>query len=73
MNMLTTPDEIELFNLCVLRTMLKLEILGMSRSRAPSALSMLRSRGYKGNREKILKQVQAAIEAGLIQLEGEAK
>ncbi len=62
MNMLTTPKKINLLRLCTLRTMLKLEMKGMSRSRAPSALSMLRSMGYKGDREKVLAQVVADIE-----------
>jgi hypothetical protein len=73
MSMITTPAEIELFRLCTLRTMLKLEINGMSRSRAPSALSMLRSMGYKGNRKNVLVQVMDDIEMGIARLEGEAK
>jgi hypothetical protein len=62
MNMLTTPAAINLLRLCTLRTMLKLEMYGMRRSRTPSALSMLRSMGYKGDREKVLAQVVADIE-----------
>jgi hypothetical protein len=40
---------------------LKLESLGMTRSRSPSALSILRSMGYKGNRAKVLAQVVADV------------
>jgi succinylarginine dihydrolase len=61
MSVINTPKEIELYRLCTLRTMLRLEILGMSRSKAPSALSMLRKMGYKGDREKVLAQVVADI------------
>ena len=68
MSMITTPAEIELFRLCTLRTMLKLEIRGMRRSKAPSALSMLRQMGYKGNREKVLAQVVADIAVGFEKL-----
>ena len=68
MSMITTPAEISLFRLCALRSMLCLEILGMSRSKSPSALSMLRSMGYKGNREKVLAQVVADIAVGFEKL-----
>lgn len=40
--------------LLTLRAMLKLEMKGMKRSRAPSAYSMLKSMGYKGSREAVL-------------------
>jgi hypothetical protein len=46
--------------LLTLRAMLKLEMRGMHRSKSPSALSMLRSMGYTGSREKILEQLDAA-------------
>ena len=54
-----TGKQIEQAQLLTLRAMLKLEIKGMQRSRAPSAYSMLKSMGYKGNREAILKQLDA--------------
>ena len=54
-----TGHQIEQARLLTLRAMLKLEIKGMQRSRAPSAYSMLKGMGYKGNREAILKQLDA--------------
>jgi hypothetical protein len=37
--------------------MLKLEMKGMSRSRSPSAYSMLKQMGFKGTREQVLAQM----------------
>jgi len=58
MTTLTGP-QIQQAQLLTLRAMLKLEIKGMKRSRAPSAYSMLKSMGYKGTREAILAQLDA--------------
>ena len=52
--------QIDMARLLTLRAMLKLEIKGMRRSRAPSALMMLRVMGYRGSREQILEQLDAA-------------
>ena len=49
-----TEQQIVNARLLTLRAMLKLEIKGMKRSRAPSAYSMLKSMGYKGSREVVL-------------------
>jgi hypothetical protein len=57
MTMLTTPDQIEGARLLTLRSMLKLEMKGMSRSRSPSAYSMLKQMGFKGTREQVLAQM----------------
>lgn len=57
MTMLTTPTEIEGARLLTLRSMLKLEMKGMSRSRSPSAYSMLKQMGFKGTREQVLAQM----------------
>lgn len=57
MTMLTTPTEIEGARLLTLRSMLKLEMKGMTRSRAPSAYSMLKQMGFKGTREQVLVQM----------------
>ena len=65
MTTLNTPGQIALFRLATLRSMLKLEMKGMTRSKSPSALSMLRSMGYKGNREKIAAQVEADLSAAM--------
>ena len=57
MTMLTTPTQIEGARLLTLRSMLKLEMKGMSRSRSPSAYSMLKQMGFKGTREQVLAQM----------------
>ena len=61
---MTTPTDkqIEQARLLTLRAMLKLEMKGMQRSRAPSAYSMLKSMGYKGTREAVLAQLDAQRE-----------
>ena len=55
-----TGTQIDMAKLLTLRAMLKLEIKGLRRSRAPSAYSMLKQMGYKGTREQILEQLDAA-------------
>ena len=57
MTILTTPDQIEGARLLTLRSMLKLEMMGMSRSRGPTAYSMLKQMGLKGTREQVLAQM----------------
>ena len=52
-----TGTQIDTARLLTLRAMLKLEMRGMTRSRAPSAYSMLKSMGYKGSREAVLAQL----------------
>ena len=59
MTMLTTPNQIEGARLLTLRSMLKLEMKGMSRSRAPSAYSMLKTMGFKGTRAQVLAELDA--------------
>ena len=70
-----TGTQIDMAQLLTLRAMLKLEMKGMKRSRAPSAYSMLKQIGYKGSREQILEQLDAA-RADILSLhlnEGEMK
>jgi len=55
-----TGNQIDMARLLTLRAMLKLEMKGMKRSRAPSAYAMLKTMGYKGTREQILEQLDAA-------------
>jgi hypothetical protein len=57
MTTLSTPNQIEGARLLTLRSMLKLEMKGMSRSRSPSAYSMLKQMGFKGTREQVLAQM----------------
>ena len=52
-----TGSQIEAARLLTLRQMLKLEMLGMSRSRGPTAYSTLKTMGFKGTREKVLEQL----------------
>jgi hypothetical protein len=52
-----TGSRIEAARLLTLRQMLKLEMLGMSRSRGPTAYSTLKTMGFKGTREKVLEQL----------------
>ena len=55
-----TGNQIDMARLLTLRAMLKLELRGLSRSRTPSAYAMLKKLGYKGTREDILAQLDAA-------------
>jgi len=52
-------NQIEAARLLTLRQMLKLEMRGMSRSKGPSAYSILKKMGYKGTRDEVLKQLDA--------------
>lgn len=52
-----TGTQIDDFQLLTLRQMLKLEIKGMTRSRSPSAYSILKKMGYTGTRESVLTQL----------------
>jgi hypothetical protein len=54
-----TGNQIDMARLLTLRAMLKLELKGMSRSRAPSAYSALKKMGYKGTRQEVLAQLDA--------------
>jgi hypothetical protein len=55
-----TGHQIEGARLLALRQMLKLEMKGIPRSRAPTAYSMLKKMGYKGTRQEVLAQLDAA-------------
>ena len=52
-----TGSQIEGARLLTLRSMLKLELKGMSKSRGPTAYSTLKMLGFKGTREKVLSQL----------------
>lgn len=55
-----TGHQIEAARLLTLRQMLKLEMRGMSKSKGPTAYSILKSDyGYSGTRESILTQLDA--------------
>jgi uncharacterized protein YjfI (DUF2170 family) len=57
MTVLTTPTQIEGARLLTLRAMLKLEMLGMTRSKGQTAYAMLKAMGYKGSRAEVLAQM----------------
>ena len=52
-----TGHQIEAARLLALRQMLRLEMLGMSRSKGPTAYSTLKSMGYKGTRQAVFDQL----------------
>lgn len=56
-----TPQEIELFHLSSQKTALKLEMLGMKHSRGSVYAHLKRTHGWKGNKEKVLAQLEALI------------
>jgi hypothetical protein len=56
-----TGNQISLFKLLALKSVIKLEILGIKR-RGPSAYSIAKKQyGFKGNRISVLKQVELLI------------
>lgn len=68
-----TGSQIEGARLLTLRSMLILELKGMSKSRGPTAYSTLKMMGFKGTREKVLSQLDD-IRAQLLGInQGESK
>ena len=63
MAIITTKEGIEHYRLCVLKSALKLEIAGMMRSRKLiSAYSIIKEEfGFKGNKKKVLEQLEARL------------
>ena len=64
MSVLTNPDAIDTYQLCTLRSALKLEIIGMKR-KGQSAYSILKTMGYKGTKQSVLDQVINEINSRL--------
>ena len=58
-----TPDAIERYRLCTLKSALKLEISGLRRSRGlASAYSLIKKEfGFKGSKTKVLEQLEAKL------------
>jgi len=52
-----TGNQIEGARLLTLRSMLILELKGMSKSKGPTAYSTLKMMGFKGTRESVLAQL----------------
>ena len=55
-----TPEKIQRFVLASLKGRLELEINGM-KCHGPTAFSLLRKQGYKGNRQSVLEQVKKGL------------
>jgi hypothetical protein len=63
MILLTEPDQIEKARLLTLRAMLKLEILGMHRSKGSSAYTIVKKEfSWKGNKQSIFDKLNNYIE-----------
>ena len=59
---INTPYKIELYRLARLKSMIKLEVLGMKR-RGRSAYSIVKEElGIRGNKKRVLEQVTELIE-----------
>lgn len=67
-----TGHQIEAARLLILRQMLKLEMLGMSKSKGPTAYSTLKMMGFKGSREKVLSELNDWRD-NVLATEGESK
>lgn len=61
MTTIDTPQGIELFHLASQKAALKLEMLGLKHSRGSVSAHLKRTHGWKGNKEKILAQLEALI------------
>ena len=58
---LDTPEQIDMFRFLSLKSMLKLECLGMKR-RGQSAYSIIKAEyGFKGNKKSVLEQMDKII------------
>lgn len=63
MIMVSTPEDISMFQMLALKGALKLEVAGMRRSKGPSAYSIVKKQfGFRGNKQKVLDQLVARIE-----------
>jgi hypothetical protein len=64
--MLTTPEELDFFELARLKSAVKLELYGMRLSRGASAYKIAKQRyGLKGNRAYVYKQLYDMVQAQL--------
>jgi hypothetical protein len=61
MTTLTNPDQIAAFRLLTLRSMLKLEILGMTRSGRSAYAIIKQESGLKGSKISVYNQLSALI------------
>tara|TARA_R110000822_G_scaffold17335_3_gene58480 strand:- start:2758 stop:2973 length:216 start_codon:yes stop_codon:yes gene_type:complete len=67
MTTLTTPDEIKMYRLLTLRSMLRLELHGMSR-RGRSAYAIIKEEfNLRGSKQKVFDAYNAIVEAAITQ------
>ena len=63
MTMLNTAEQIGWYRILTLRAGLRLEVLGIKRSRSPSFYAVTKDEfGFKGNKQKVLDQLNAYID-----------
>jgi len=61
MQVYDTPEKIDLFRFLSLRSALKLEILGIKRSRQSACSIIKQEFGFKGNKKSVLQQMEELI------------
>lgn len=61
MQVFDTPDKIHFFQLCAQRSAIKLEALGMRRSRGRSVTAMLKEHYHVKTRTQVLERLEAEI------------
>lgn len=59
---LSNPEDMVFARLATLKGGLKLEMIGMRRSKGRSCYAILKSEGYRGSRQKVYEQVCKKIE-----------
>ena len=59
---LDTPDSIAVYRLCVLRSALSLECMGMKHSQGSVYALVKREFGFKGSKARVLAQLKAHVE-----------
>lgn len=62
MSVLTTPEAIDTYRLCTLRTGLRLEIKSMRMSKGKTCYTILKTMGFTGTKASVLEQVSDEIE-----------
>ena len=69
MNILNTPQQIDMYRQRVLLKGLKLELIGMKLSRGQSCYSIIKKEyGLKGNKQSVFDQFKAISDAAMNQL-----
>jgi hypothetical protein len=65
--MIDTPEGIAAYRMLALRSMLKLEILGMKHSRGSAYATIKREFNLKGNKQRVLDQYETLLrEKGIL-------